>query len=178
MGNLHKRVELLSNIAIIAVAILLGILLVNRYLMLPGSPKSEPVEGARIKPGMKLSLSGVDWGRGDKTLLMVLSTNCRYCTESVPFYQRLAQQKALRKNARLIAILPQSHGEAEKYLNDHGISVDEVRQPAPGAAYARSTPTLIIVDKTGSVAGSWVGKLPPEKEAEVMRHFLGEHAGD
>lgn len=177
MSNLHKRVELLANIAIVVVALLLGVVLVNRYL-LSTSPKSEALEGARIKPGMKLSLSGVDWGRGDKTLLMVLSTNCRYCTESVPFYQQLAQQKALRKNARLIAILPQSLGEAEKYLNDNEIAVDEIRQPVPGAVYAKATPTLIVVDRIGSVVGSWVGKLPPEKEAEVMRHFLEERGSD
>lgn len=109
---------------------------------------------------------------------MVLSTNCHFCTESAPFYQRLAQQKAGRGDVRLMAVLPQSVGEAQKYLDDHGISVDEVRQAVPGAAYARGTPTLILVDRTGSVIESWVGKLPPEKEAEVLSHFLGERSGD
>lgn len=77
-----------------------------------------------------------------------------------------------------MAILPQSSDEAQKYLNDHGISTDEVRQSVPGAVYARATPTLIMVDKTGTVVESWVGKLPPEKEAAVLSHFLGERSGD
>jgi thioredoxin-related protein len=177
MSHLHKRIELIANIAIIVVAILLGGVLFNRYL-LSASPKAEAVERTPIKPGMKLSLSGVDWARGDKTLLLVLSTNCRYCAESVSFYQQLAQQKTERNDVRLIAILPQSADEAQKYLNEHGITVDEVRQAAPGAAYAKATPTLIMVDRTGSVIESWVGKLPPEKEAEVLSHFLGARSGD
>lgn len=177
MNNLHKRVEFLSNLGIIVVAILLGGVLVNHYL-LPASPKSAPVESAPIKPGMKLSLSGVDWEKGDKTLLLVLSTNCHFCTESASFYQRLAQQKAMRGDVRMIAMLPQSLDEAQKYLSDHGISVDGITQAAPGAVYARATPTLIMVDRTGSVVESWVGKLPPEKEVEVMNRFLGNHSGN
>jgi hypothetical protein len=82
MSNLHKRIELFSNIGIIVVAILLGIVLVNRYL-LPTSPNSETMERPEIKPGMKLSLPGVDWNRGDRTLLIVLSTNCRFCSTSL-----------------------------------------------------------------------------------------------
>jgi hypothetical protein len=30
-----------------------------------------------------------------------------------------------------------------------------------------------MVDSTGSIIESWMGKLPPEKEAEVLNHFLG-----
>lgn len=176
MKSIHKRIELLSNIGIIVVAILLSVVFVNRYL-LPAFIKPEAADSARIKPGMKLSLSGVDWNKSDKTLLMVLSSNCRYCTESAPFYQQLAQQKVGREDVRLIAVLPQSVGEAQQYLSTHGISVDEIRQPVTGAVYARATPTLIMVDKTGSVVESWVGKLPPEKEAEVLSRFLGERSG-
>jgi thiol-disulfide isomerase/thioredoxin len=176
MSNLHKRIEIIANIGIIIVAILLGGVLVNRYL-LPPSPNVEVGEGILIKPGMKLSLPGVDWDRADKTLLMVLSTNCHFCTESAPFYQRLAQQKAGRQDVRLVAVLPQVMSEAQKYLSDHNIVVDDVRQSVPGAAYARGTPTLIMVDRTGSVVTSWIGKLPAEKEAEVLNRFLGERSG-
>jgi hypothetical protein len=177
MRNLPKKIELLANIAIIVVAILLGVVLVNRYL-LPASPKAEAGGDTRIKPGMKLSLSGVDWSKADQTLLMVLSTNCHYCTESAPFYQRLAQQKAGRTDLRLVAVLPQVISEAQKYLNEHGVTVDEIGQAPPLSVSAKATPTLIMVDRTGSVVDSWVGKLPPEKETEVLQRFLTGHASN
>ncbi|MCM3871403.1 MAG: redoxin family protein [Pyrinomonadaceae bacterium] len=176
MRNLHQKVQFLANIAIIVVAFSLGGVLVSRYA-LPIFHQTKNVEDPRIEPGMKLSLSGVDWNKSDKTLLMVLSTNCRYCTESAPFYQRVARQKVGHNNVKLIAVLPQSSGEAQQYLSTHGITVDETRQSVPRAVYARATPTLIVVDKNGSVIESWVGKLPPEKEAEVINRFLGEPGG-
>lgn len=179
MSNSLKKVELLgnlANVAIIIVAILLGAVLVNIGLS-PTSPKSVAVDSPQIKPGAKLSLPDMDWTKSGQTLLMILSTNCRYCTESAPFYQQLAQQ-AGRNNIRLVAVLPQSIGEGQKYLSDHSISVDEVRQSPPRAAYANATPTLVLIDRTGSVVESWVGKLPPQKEAEVLDRFLSEQAGN
>jgi hypothetical protein len=84
MSSLPKKVELLANIAIIIVAILLGVVLVNRYL-LPASPEPNAAQAAvQIKPGMKLSFPDVNWEKSRKTLLLVLSTNCKYCTASAP----------------------------------------------------------------------------------------------
>lgn len=118
MSTLHKRIELLSNIAIIIVAILLGVVLVNRYF-LPPSPKSETAANPQIKPGTKLTFTDVDWSKADRTLLMVLSTNCRYCTESAPFYHRLAHENIGHDEVRLVAVFPQSIAEAQKYLTDY-----------------------------------------------------------
>lgn len=170
MKNLHRRVELLANLGILVIALLLGITLVNRYLR-PASPGPEATQEMRVKPGTKLSLSGMDWQRSENTLLMVLSTNCHFCSESSPFYQRLAQERVGGKEVRLVAVLPQPPAESEKYLAEHGINVDEIRQSTPGAVYAKATPTLILVDRTGAVVQSWVGKLPAEKEAEVISLF-------
>jgi len=177
MSTLPKKVELLANISIVIVAILLCVVLVDRYL-LPASPESNAVQAGQIKPGMKLSFPDVDWEKNRKTLLLVLSTKCKYCTESAPFYQQLVTRKGSREDVRIMAVLPQNPDEARKYLSDHGITVDQIRQAAPGTAYAKGTPTLIIVDRTGSVIESWAGKLPPEKEAEVLNHFLGDASGD
>lgn len=167
MSTWHKKIELLANIAIIVVAVLLSVVLVRRYV-LPASPRPDAVESMQIKPGTKLSLPDVDWGRSDRTLLLVLSTDCRFCTESAPFYQRLAQEQARRGGPGLIAVLPQGEGEARKYLSDLGIRVDEIRRATPKDISVKGTPTLILVDRAGSVVESWVGKLPPDKEAEVL----------
>lgn len=178
MRNSNKNLELLVNVAIIIVAMLLGTVLARPLYVLPIPKQPDGVQSTLIKPGTKLSLSGLDWNKGDQTLLMVLSTNCRFCTESSPFYQRLVQQKGGRGDVRLVAVLPQSVIEAQKYLSDHDISVDEVRQSVPGAFYANATPTLILVDRTGSVVESWAGKLPPQKELEVLDRFLRNTAGN
>jgi hypothetical protein len=173
VNNLGKKIEMLANVAIILVALLLGGVLVKRYL-LPQNPSPQAQAPTQIPPGTKLSLPGVDWSKSNRTLLLVLSTDCRYCTESAPFYQTLAREKAKHQDTRLVAVLPQDVGVAQKYLGDHGISVDEIRQATPNALQARATPTLIITDREGAVIESWVGKLPPQEETKVLNRFFAE----
>lgn len=142
--------------------------LVKRYLL---TPAEAPQSQAQIQPGTKLSVPGVDWEKNERTLLLVLSTSCRFCTESSPFYQRLAQEKAKKGRVGLVAVLPQSVGDSQKYLNDLGVSVDDIKQANLDAVEVRGTPTLIMADRTGAVVESWVGKLPAEAEAEVLNRL-------
>lgn len=168
MNNLTKRVELLANIAIIVVAVLLGGVLVKRYLL---PQATSPQTQARIQPGTKLSVPGIEWGKNERTLLLVLSTTCHFCTESAPFYQRLAQEKAKKGGVGLVAVLPQSVGDSQKYLQNLGVSVDDIKQAGLDAVHVRGTPTLILADRTGAVVESWVGKLPAEAEVEVLNRL-------
>jgi thioredoxin-related protein len=177
MKNISRKIELFSNIAIILVALLLGGVLINRNFI-STSAKPPAAESKEIKAGTKVSLSDTDWSKSDKTLVLALSTSCHFCSESAPFYKKLAQQKAGRSDVRLIAALPQSVADAQKYLNEQGVQVDEVKQTALDNIYVKGTPTLMIVDRSGTVIESWVGKLPPQKEAEVMQRFFGGQAGD
>jgi hypothetical protein len=175
MNNVSKKIEIAANVAIIVVALLLGVVLVQRYLLTGPQPEAA-ARPAAPKPGTKLSLPDVDWGRSRQTLVMVLSTDCRYCTESAPFYQQLAREKARHEDLRLLAVLPQSPEESQKYLSENGISVSEIKQAPPSAVGVSGTPTLIIVDAAGAVVDSWVGKLPTAREAEVLSRLV-ERAG-
>lgn len=176
MSNISKKIEVAANVAILVVALLLGVVLVRRYL-LPGAPPTPP-RAEQLKPGEKFALADVNWGQNKRTLVMVLSTSCRYCTESAPFYQRLAREKSGRDDVGLVAVLPQGVEESRKYLDANGVAVTDVRQAQPGAVRVAGTPTLIIVDSAGAVVDSWVGKLPPDKEQEVLNRLLSERAGD
>jgi hypothetical protein len=176
MSNVSKKVEVAANVAILVVALLLGVVLVKRYLLPSPPPGPQRAEG--LKPGEKLALADVDWGRSRKTLVLVLSTNCHFCTESAPFYQRLAREQSGRDDVRLMAVLPQSVEESRRYLDTNGVAISEVRQERPGEIRVPGTPALIIVDSAGAVVESWVGKLPPEKEEEVLKRLLSERAGD
>lgn len=176
MKNIHGKIQVAANLAIIFVAFLLGGVLVHRYFF-AANAKPTTAENEGIKVGTKLSLTDVDWSKSNKNLLLVISTSCRYCTESVPFYQKLVSQKTGHNDVKMIAVLPQPVSEAEKYLNENKITVEEIRQTSLNTINVRGTPTLILVDKTGAVVQSWRGKLPPEKEIEVLNQlFGGEHA--
>lgn len=177
LDKIVKKTELVANIAIIVVALLLGFVLVKKYVL----PGKDAAPTARIDPripaGTKASLTGVDWARNGQTLLLVLSTDCRYCTESAPFYQRLTRETTGRSDVHLIALFPQEIEEGKKYLANLGVPIDEIRQASPGSTGAGGTPTLILVDGEGVVKSSWVGKLSAPEESEVINQLAARRAG-
>lgn len=164
---MFKKIELLANVAIILVALLLGAVLVKRFLI-PSPPPAAPAQAAQIKAGTKVQLEGVNWGDSNQTLVLALSDTCRFCTESAEFYQRLARQRVERGGPRLIAVLPQSVPQGRAYLGKLGVTVDDVRQSPLGDIGVNGTPTLLLLDNGGAVKESWVGKLSPEREALVL----------
>lgn len=175
-NGILKKTELIANIAIIVVALLLGGVLIKRYLLTgsEAAPAARRVD-PRIPAGTKASLTDVDWAKNGQTLLLVLSSDCRYCTESAPFYQRLTHETAGRPDIHLIALFPQEVEEGKKYLDNLGIPINEIRQASPGSTGAGGTPTLILVDANGVVKNSWVGKLTAPEESEVLNQLDVKH---
>lgn len=125
---------------------------------------------------MKFPLLDVDWSKSNRNIVLALSTSCHFCTESVPFYRRLDEQRAEHDEVRLIVVMPQSVVDSKRYIDDKNLVADDVRQIKLSDIYVAGTPTLIVVDQTGAVVESWVGRLPPEKESEVQTRVFGERA--
>jgi hypothetical protein len=159
----YKKIELLANVAIIVVAIMLGVVLVKRYF----SPAT-PLEAAPAAPvGAKLQLPGVEWAKNNQTVVLALQEGCHFCSDSAPFYQRLAAEAA-RRNIPVVAVLPQSVEVGRRYLDSLRVPLGDVRQATLGSLGVQATPTLMLVNGDGKVAEGWVGKLPPETESEVL----------
>ena len=174
MTNFNKKIEILANLTIIVVAALLAVVMVKDHLLTrePASPRqsvNQPVESRKqIANGTNLSSLDVDWKQSKQTLVLAISSTCRFCTDSAPFYRTLIQNK---RDTRVVAVLPQPVEEGKVYLQKLGVAVDEVRQLPLNKLGARGTPTLLLVDPSGSIKNSWVGKLPREKEAEVLSNL-------
>ena len=168
MNNpIYKRIEVAANVAIIMVALLLGFVLVKRFI-LNSAPPDQAALFNTSKPGTKISLPENDWSQSDRHLVLVLQKDCHFCTESAPFYRRLIEVLAKRKDVQLIAALPHNVGESKQYLDGLSVSINDLRQADPSSIGVSGTPTLLLVDRTGTITDVWVGKLPPEKEQEVL----------
>jgi thioredoxin-related protein len=174
MKSPAKTVEVMANVAIVLVAALLAVVLVKSYLLKPAAAPAANQPKSAV--GTKLSVSGVDWSGSKRTLVLALSNDCHYCTESAAFYQRLTREASKRAGARLVAVLPQEIGEGRAYLKKLGVTVDEVRQASLDSIGVAGTPTLFLVDGAGNVTASWVGKLPPAKEDAVLDALIGHDA--
>jgi hypothetical protein len=176
LDELTKKVQLLANLATIAIAILLCFAVTRRsFLPAPAPPPQyaapAPPTTAQIHAGEKVALPGIDWTKNDRTLLMALSQGCHFCTASAPFYQRLTQALAGQKNVGVVALLPQPVDNARSYLTSLGVSIADVRQVSFDTLGVVGTPTLILVNREGVVIDAWRGQLPAYKEEEVLNRL-------
>ncbi|MGI9107871.1 MAG: TlpA family protein disulfide reductase [Pyrinomonadaceae bacterium] len=170
MNTFAKRVELITNVAIIIVAVLLGFILVKNHLLMTSTPQeaNHRLAGGQTHVGQQVYLPNVDWAKNGQTVVLALSTTCRYCSESASFYQQLVQK---RGNSRVVAVMPQTVGTGHEYLRKLGVSVDEVKQVSIDSIGVQGTPTLLLVNSSGVVTKEWIGKLHAEQEAEVLKQL-------
>lgn len=164
---LNKRLEAAAYVSIIILALVTSSVLIKRYWVGAAGATRDP----HVAAGTKVSLPGVRFD-GRPTLVMALSTTCRFCKESAGFYRRLAEEASRQGGVRLVAVLPQPAGEARQYLDGLGVGVEAVESPLESVG-ASVTPTLILVDEAGVVRRSWVGKLPEREEEDVIGHLKG-----
>lgn len=163
MSSLGHRLEITANIAIIVVALLFGAVIIQKYL-LPSSSQPE-----RLAPaiGKQMNLSDVNWASQPKTLVFALSTTCRFCNESAPFYKRLIEN-VKDKNVKLVAVFPVNAEKGKAHLKELDLENLEVKSSPLANMQVSGTPTLILTNEKGEVTNYWVGKLSPEKEADVL----------
>lgn len=163
MSPLLKKIEVLANVCIIVVAIVVCVTAVKYFRTRVTGSTAPP---SSIAAGTKINLPNQDWAKNRKTLLLALSTTCKYCSASAQFYQRVAQTAS--SNTKLVAVLPQTREESQQYLTALQLVIEDIQQVSPSSLGVRVTPTLILVDRAGSVRDSWAGQLPHEKEEEVL----------
>jgi hypothetical protein len=175
-----KKVEVLTNIAVILTSLLLCSVLIKKYILDTKTVAATPASAAsvsgsapsksRLPPGSKVSLPGVDWSQADRTLVLALSTTCHFCTESAPLYRQIEQQRS--NGLRVLSAFPQSIADAKAYQQKLGLSFEVVQSPL-SALGVNGTPTLILVDREGAVLESWIGKLSDVEAARVLERLSG-----
>lgn len=107
---------------------------------------------------------GIDFAAAERTLVVVLQSDCPYCEQSKPFYGRLADEQ--RRGVQIaIAAPPGDTGIADySALLDTNVVVFPDRGELP----VNSTPTLLLVNGEGVVEVSWIGLLDDRREEEVV----------
>lgn len=125
-----KKLEVLANISVVITSVVLCSVLIKKYVLSSTKPEAS-VEAVQSKPlassasqrpsiqaGTKITLPGIDWSNSTRTVVLVLSTTCHFCSESAPFYEKFQQQKP--NDVRVVAVLPQTIMSASSlYFQDH-----------------------------------------------------------
>ena len=152
------------NIAIVLVALVLSGLLVRKFFF----QRSAPGPSYLLTTNAAIRISGLNWADSDRTVLLALSKECKYCSGSASFYRRLAAGIASEPNTRLLAVFSEKDSDAEAYLKRLEVPIQDVRYVSLSSLGIKSVPTLALVDRNGVVTYMWAGKLPPLEERGVM----------
>jgi thioredoxin-related protein len=166
MSVLEKKIETFANIAIILVAVLLVGAVAYKFF---GGTSANPSVEKEIAKGTKIEFPGLESTNGKIKLVVILQKGCHFCSESAPFYQKLSAQLKQKPDIQLIAVFPHSVEEAKSYLKELKVEIDEIKQANFTAFGVRGTPTILLLNEQNEVTESWIGKLMPDAEAEVLK---------
>lgn len=134
-------------------------------LLGPGSVAPESIVspvGTRLNPSV-----GIDFSASPQTLIMVLSQDCQFCVESMPFYERLTNQD--RTGTQMIVAALPTEPSLGQYLASRGVIPDAVVFVEPGQLPVLGTPTLLVADQSGVVTHSWIGMRRTGVEERVLQ---------
>jgi hypothetical protein len=164
--EMSRAIELLVNLAILCLCVVLSAVLVKKYFIGP------PPEPQGLSVGTRLSVPDVDWQRQPQTVVLALQQNCRFCTESAPFYKTLIAE-ASRRGVRVVAVFPNDEASARAYLAGLGVEVPDLKIADFRALEIRGTPTVLLANRQGVATHVWRGKLPGSREQDVLDALVG-----
>ncbi len=161
MQNIGRKIEIAANVSIFILAILICTVLIRDRL----SSRS-PIEKKLV--GTHILLSGFDWAKTDKTLIIVMSPTCGFCKASLPFYRKLSQGRT-QHHFQMVAVFPEPSRSDSNYLQQASLDVDGMFGLDNTQIGPVPTPTLLLVDQHGTVSKAWSGMLPPDLEKDVLQ---------
>lgn len=170
----NKTLSRLINIGILATCMVLAYLLFRNYYLKPVAPlPTQRASGSEEVIGKRLTLSNVDWARANQTVVIAVKSDCAFCRDSIPFYERLSRVLASRSDVQTIVLLPDEDKGLEESANHLGFNFKEVRNvsfPSTlGTLGVTGVPSLLIVDKNGTVSQAWQGLLSQSSELQVLK---------
>lgn len=167
---LVRLLERVTYVALIAVSCISAWVLIKNQALTHGASRDSAVSPLR---GETIALKDVIWERAPQTVVVVLSTRCHWCKESVPLYQKVSTlHKATKAAFQLIAVSADTEEELSRFLSANLIEVDKIIPAVEARLGIRATPTVLLVNRQGRVVSSWQGAMRSSDESaflEILR---------
>lgn len=184
MKSLTSSYEISKGKALLFVALGIALVIINTILVNQNrelrSYLNELQQSLELNPGAIVSaLHGVDIN-GDsidinygadprKTVLLVFSPDCDYCTKNIPAWEKILSNVD-KSSFRVIAISLEPEGTKE-YVTKHRL----ISVPVIAKLYAKGvntykmglTPETILIGPDGKVEKVWKGLLDEESRKEI-----------
>lgn len=166
--RMKEVVELTTNVALTIAAV--AVTAAMGWRLWTGSNPSVAA-APPVPPGYAIgeqlpAIEGIRYQESARTVILFASSQCKFCTESMPYYSRLSESKNSHRGMRFVIAGPEPEAVLRRYVEGHDVRPDQVMNVKPGVFKVTGTPTLIVADSAGKVLGYWRGLLG-DREAEV-----------
>ena len=170
MKEMVRRLETITNIAMLMALLVFCATVIKDDWLHPQEHQLKSIaQTDNSVRGTQLKLEGVSWNKVDKTVVMALSTQCHFCEQSIPFYQKLSSSPAVSSgHVALVALFPQTRLEALSFVERNRLHIDNILSVSPQVVGASGTPTVYVVDRTGKIEDVWIGMLSTDQEKELL----------
>jgi hypothetical protein len=164
-----SKLDTIANIAIIVVCVIASIILIRTHLFpRPQAPGAPP----QVEKGERFEVLQAALPAGaERTLVLALAPQCGFCTQSMPFYKRLVEERNKKgSNVKVVAAVgsPEMRAAEQQALTGAGVQVDNLVELDFSSIKVPGTPTVLLVDSEGEVLDVWVGKLSEGDEKKVL----------
>lgn len=158
-------VDRIANFAILIVAVLLIVIVGRRFQARTAPDVSVPV-------GSHVTIDSVNWLSNRFSVVLVLSTECKFCADNADLYREIAGTLRTKRLGKTVAVFPQNGVRAQEYLRALNVVPDETLDVGSVLSISRATPTIIAVDGDGRVVKSWVGRLSRREAQTVLNEIV------
>jgi hypothetical protein len=145
----------------LSLACVVGCLMASRSFVVRS--QAEP----KADYGSAAPISGIDYRSHDHTIVLFVRSTCHFCSESMPFYERVASGRS-KSGIQIVAISDEPVATTTNYLAGYGLKVDRVVQQGFGPFAISGTPTVVVVNRAGAIVGRWAGRQTAHGEKQVM----------
>lgn len=168
-GRLAVLLDRTSTILTIAAALALLYFVAAQHWS-PPTTRDPDVRPTPLTKGDLLPLPAIQASRSRYSVVLVLSSQCTFCVDSVPFYRQLIEGRP--PDVPVVGIFATPPGGGPDFVREHELRLDAVLETPLGEVGVRGTPTVLILDRESRVQGVWVGRLAAPVEEQVMTTLL------
>lgn len=169
-GRISKLADAVVNTAIVVAAAI-----VMLAVFAPSAAREPSSPGEPGRPGQPPAVPALDYEKADTTVLLVLSSSCQYCADSMPALRKIAEAcTRTRGRTRCVVVSGESESSLRAYVESHGLKVSGLYSVSPGStALVEYTPRVVLVGRDAKVRQDWLGFLDIGRADEVSRTILG-----
>ncbi len=164
--------DVLTTVVTIGTCILVVTVVARQKFGTPAPVSPNVAVGTVLEPTAE-----VTYGLSELTILVGLSSNCRFCEESMPAFRQLHEYVQSRAGRlRVFALALESLETLGTYLQKNGLTTFRpitVDRKAALAVIAAATPQVVVVNRSGAVMESWTGRITEAQMEGLVKPLVG-----